>query len=255
MGISTSIDGRGIAEVVVDCPPVNALTVAGWFELADVLTAAGRDANVRVVVLRAEGRGFNAGVDIKEMQNTIGFGALIGANRGCYAAFAAVYDCAVPVIAAVHGFCLGGGIGLVGNADVIIASDDAFFGLPEVDRGALGAATHLSRLVPQHKMRAMVYTSATATAAELHHFGSVLQVVPRDELRDAALAVAATIAEKSPVVIRAAKEALNGIDPSDVKRSYRFEQGFTFELNLSGVADELRDDFAGTDKARRQDDT
>lgn len=75
-------------------------------------------------------------------------------------------------------FCVGGGIGLVGNSDIIIASDGAFFGLPEVDRGALGAATHLARLVPQHKMRAMVYTSATATAAELHAFGSVLQVVP-----------------------------------------------------------------------------
>ena len=77
---------------------------------------------MRVVVLRAEGRGFNAGVDIKEMQATEGFDALIGANRGCYAAFAAVYECAVPVIAAVNGFCLGGGIGLVGNADVIVAA-------------------------------------------------------------------------------------------------------------------------------------
>jgi enoyl-CoA hydratase len=141
---------------------------------------------------------------------------------------------------------VGGGIGLVGNADVIIAASDATFGLPEVDRGALGAATHLSRLVPQHKMRAMVYTSATATADELHHFGSVLQVVPPAELRDAAMAVAAQIAAKSPVVIRAAKESLNGIDLWDVKRSYRFEQGFTFELNLSGVADEARDAFVAT---------
>jgi enoyl-CoA hydratase len=243
MGISHTINDAGIAEVVMDNPPVNALTVAGWFELADVVAALGNDPKVRVVVLRAEGRGFNAGVDIKEMQATSGFDALIGANRGCFAAFAAVYDCKVPVIAAVNGFCLGGGVGLVGNADVIVASDDATFGLPEVDRGALGAATHLSRLVPQHKMRAMVYTSATATAAELHAFGSVLRVVPRDELRDAALAVAGQIAGKSPLVIRAAKESLNGIDPWDVKRSYRFEQGFTFELNLSGVADEHRDAF------------
>src|SRR5687768_1059705 len=157
-------------------PPVNALTVAGWFEVAALLRRASDDTQVRAVVLRAEGRGFNAGVDIKEMQATEGYEALIGANRGCYAAFAAVYECAVPVIAAVNGFCLGGGIGLVGNADVIIAASDATFGLPEVDRGALGAATHLARLVPQHKMRAMVYTSATATADELHHYGSVLRV-------------------------------------------------------------------------------
>jgi enoyl-CoA hydratase len=243
VGISTERDARGIAEIVVDVPPVNALTVAGWFELADAVTAAGKDPETRVVVLRSEGKGFNAGVDIKEMQNTEGFAALIGANKGCFAAFAAVYDCPVPLIAAVHGFCVGGGIGLAGNADIVIASDDAFFGLPEVDRGALGAATHLARLVPQHRMRAMVYTGATATAAELHAFGAVLRVVSRDELRTAALEVAADIAGKSPTVMRAAKESLNGIDLWDVKRSYRFEQGFTFELNLSGVSDELRDAF------------
>jgi len=243
MPTTSTVHASGVAEIVMDNPPVNALPVAGWFELADLLTSLGRDASVRVVVLRAEGRGFNAGVDIKEMQATEGFDALIGANRGCFAAFAAVYDCPVPVIAAVHGYCLGGGIGLVGNADVIVAADDATFGLPEVDRGALGAATHLSRLVPQHKMRAMVYTSATATAQELHHFGSVHSVVPPAELRNAAFAVAEQIAAKSPTVIRAAKESLNGIDLWDVKRSYRYEQGFTFELNLSGVADEHRDAF------------
>lgn len=234
---------NGIRHLVMDNPPVNALTVAGWFELADLLTEAGRDPEVAVVILSAAGKGFNAGVDIKEMQATEGYQALIGANRGCYEAFAAVYDCKVPVIAAVNGFCVGGGIGLIGNADVIVAADDATFGLPEVDRGALGAATHLSRLVPQHKMRAMVYTSATATAQELHAFGSVLRVVPQAELRDAAFEVADQIAAKSPTVIRAAKESLNGIDLWDVKRSYRFEQGFTFELNLSGVADEHRDAF------------
>ncbi|MCU1451881.1 MAG: enoyl-CoA hydratase/carnithine racemase [Acidimicrobiales bacterium] len=243
MGITSSVDGGGIAEVVMDNPPVNALTVAGWFELARTVRDLGERDDVRVLVLRAEGRGFNAGVDIKEMQATEGFAALLGANRGCAQAFAAIYECAVPVVAAVNGHCLGGGIGLAGNADVIVAADDATFGLPEVDRGALGAATHLSRLVPQHKMRAMVYTSATASAAELHAFGSVLEVVPAAELRAAALRVAGVIAAKSPTVIRAAKESLNGIDPWDVKRSYRFEQGFTFELNLSGVADEHRDAF------------
>jgi enoyl-CoA hydratase len=240
--VSTALAG-GIAEIVVDNPPVNALPVAGWFALADAVTAAGASEDVRVVVLRAEGRGFNAGVDIKEMQRTEGFTALVGANRGCFAAFKAVYECPVPVISAVHGFCLGGGIGLVGNSDVIIASEDATFGLPEVDRGALGAATHLSRLVPHHRMRAMVYTSATATAAELHSYGSVHSVVQRAGLRDAALALAREIAAKDPTVIRAAKESLNGIDPWDVNHSYRFEQGFTFELNLSGVADKARDEF------------
>ncbi|GLZ07992.1 enoyl-CoA hydratase [Actinomadura sp. NBRC 104412] len=243
MGISTTTRPGGVAEIVVDAPPVNALTVRGWHELADAVTAAGRDPGVGAVVLRAEGRGFNAGVDIKEMQSTEGHTALVGANRGCFAAFAAVYECEVPVVAAVHGFCLGGGVGLAGNADIVVASEDAYFGLPEVDRGALGAATHLARLVPQHLMRAMVYTCRTVTAAELHHHGSVLEVVPPGDLRVTALEVAGTIAAKDRYVIRRAKESLNGIDPVDVKRSYRYEQGFTFELNLVGAGDEHRDAF------------
>ncbi|MGZ4207450.1 MAG: enoyl-CoA hydratase family protein [Actinomycetota bacterium] len=240
MGIERSVADR-IAEVVIDRPPVNALDVKSWFELAEAIRALGEDPGVGVVVLRAEGKGFCAGVDIKELQAEPD--AIVGVNRGCYEAFAAVYDCAAPVIAAVQGFCLGGGIGLAGNADVVVASDDATFGLPEVDRGALGAATHLARLVPQHRMRAMVYTGRTATAAELLAYGSVLSVVPRAELRETALSVAREIAAKSSTIIRRAKESLNGIDPVDVKRAYRFEQGFTSELNLSGVSDEARQAF------------
>jgi enoyl-CoA hydratase len=246
MSVSTEIVNGRIAVVTMAYPPVNALPVAGWFAVADAMTKAARDEQIRVVVLRAEGRGFNAGVDIKEMQRSTGFDALVGANRGCYEAFKAIYECAVPVIASVNGFCLGGGVGLVGNSDTIIASDDAYFGVPEVDRGALGAATHLSRLVPQHLMRTLYYTSRTIQASDLVAHGSVLEVVPRDRLDEATMAVAAEIAAKDPRVLRAAKAALNGIDPVDVNKSYRFEQGYTFELNLAGVADEHRDEFVET---------
>ncbi|MET8168959.1 enoyl-CoA hydratase family protein [Streptomyces sp. NPDC102259] len=244
MGVSTSSPEKGISETTVDVPPVNALTVDDWFALADAVRTAGRDPQTRCVVLTAGGRGFNAGVDIKEIRAR-GRSALVGANRGCFEAFAAVYECEVPVVAAVHGFCLGGGIGLVGNADVIVASEDAVFGLPELDRGALGAATHLARLVPQHLMRALYYTSRTVTAAELHAHGSVWRVVPRDGLRAAALELAREIAAKDGELLRLAKAAINGIDPVDVRRSYRFEQGFTFEANVSGVADRVRDAFGG----------
>ncbi|MER5211510.1 enoyl-CoA hydratase family protein [Streptomyces sp. NPDC002838] len=241
-GISVSSPTPGVCVVAVDFPPVNALPVHGWFALADAVRAAGRESGVRCVVLAAEGRGFNAGVDIKEIQAR-GQGALVGANRGCFEAFAAVYECEVPVVVAVQGFCLGGGIGLVGNADVVVASEDATFGLPELDRGALGAATHLARLVPQHLMRALYYTSRTASAAELHGHGSVWRVVPRAGLRAAALELADEIAAKDGELVRLAKAAINGIDPVDVRRSYRFEQGFTFEANLSGVADRVRESF------------
>jgi enoyl-CoA hydratase len=237
-------EARGhVAVITIDNPPVNALPVAGWFELADTLRAAGRDRDVRAVVLCAEGKGFQAGVDIKELAADPTKQSLIEVNRGCYEAFAAVYECEVPVIAAVHGFCLGGGVALAGNADIVVASDDATFGLPEVDRGALGVATHLARFVPQHKLRALFFTGATVSAAELLAFGTVERVVPRAQLLDAALQIAGVIADKSPLVIRRAKESLNMIDPVDVKRSYRFEQGFTFELNLFGDSDELRQAF------------
>jgi enoyl-CoA hydratase len=243
MGISSCRASSGVTQVTLDFPPVNAPPVQGWFDLATAIREAGEDPDTHVVILRAEGRGFCAGVDIKEMQRDAGHGALIGANRGCAAAFAAVYDCAVPVIAAVQGFCLGGGVGLVGNSDVVIAADGAYFGLPEVDRGALGAATHLSRLVPQHLMRTLYYTARNIDAAQLHQHGSVFQVVPPEDLDHAALKLAEEIAAKDTRVIRRAKEAINGIDPQQVHRSYRFEQGFTFELNLTGASDEARDAF------------
>ena len=162
-------------------------------------------------------------------------------NRGCAAAFAAVYDCEVPVIAAVQGFCLGGGIGLAGNADMVVASEDATFGLPEVDRGALGRRHPPGPARPpaRHAQDGL-HGQPRSRAAELASYGSVAAVVPPERLLAAALELAAEIAAKSPTIIRRAKESLNGIDPVDVKRSYRFEQGFTYELHVRGVADEQR---------------
>jgi enoyl-CoA hydratase len=248
MAVTATRSPSGVTTVTIDYPPVNAVPVQGWFDIAEAVTAAGRDENTKAVIVRAEGRGFCAGVDIKEMQRTEGFSALIGANRGCAAAFAAVYDCAVPVIASVGGFCLGGGVGIAGSADVLVASTDASFGLPEVDRGALGAATHLARLVPQQLMRGLYYTAQSVAATRLFEFGTVFRLVERADLDAAAAEVAEQIAAKQPQVIRAAKEAINGIDPQPVHRSYRYEQGFTFELNLSGVSDKARQDFVDNGK-------
>ncbi|MGQ0826608.1 MAG: enoyl-CoA hydratase family protein [Actinomycetota bacterium] len=232
-----------VAIVTIDNPPVNALPIAGWFDLAGAIRSAGRDPRVHAVVLRAEGKGFQAGVDIKELAADSTKQSLIAVNRGCAEAFAAVYDCEVPVIAAVHGYCLGSGIALAGNADIVVAADDATFAVPEVDRGALGTATHLARFVPQHKVRAMFFTGAPVTASELAAYGTVERLVPRAQLLDTALEIAGVIAQKSPLVIRRAKESLNMIEPVDVKRAYRIEQGFTFELNLFGDSDELRQAF------------
>jgi len=248
MPIQETIE-NGVATVEMSKPPVNAFDISDAYSLADLLDSYRRNMNVRVVILCAAGRGFCAGVDIKEIESFSGNQGILEANRSCFEAFRAVYECSVPVIAAVQGHCLGSGIGLVGNADLVLASGDATFGLPEVDNGALGAATHLMRLVPAQRARWMLYSCETATAAELYSYGSVINVVAVDELRSCARDLALKIAEKDIATIRAAKESLNGIDPIDVRHSYRFEQGFTYELNLLGIGEEARRSFLG-DKGR-----
>ena len=247
MPISTTT-AEGIADIVIDQPPVNALDAAGWFHLARTVREQGAAAATRVVVISARGRGFCAGVDIKELAADPD--KIVAVNRANYDSFAAIYDCPVPVIVAAHGFVLGGGVGIAGAGDIVVASDDATFGLPEIDRGAMGAATHLMRLVSIQKARRMFYTGEPATAQELYRHGSIEAVVPADEVLHTAHELAQKIAEKSPHAVRIAKEALRGIDPVDIKRSYRFEQGFTFELHASPVAQEARNAFVEGRDAR-----
>jgi enoyl-CoA hydratase len=231
----------GVGEVIINAPPVNALNNAGWREFATTMTEVGTDPNVNCVVIRSEGRGFQAGVDVKELAED---GRLIvELNRGCYDSFAAVYDCPVPTISAVHGFCIGGGIGIAGSSDFVIAAENATFSLPEIDRGALGAATHLMRLVGVQKARRMLYTCESITAAELYRLGGCESVVADESLRDEALKIARAIAGKSPKALRLAKFAMNGIETLDVKKSYRYEQGFTLELYTTPDSQEARDAF------------
>ena len=240
MAIRTDVQD-GVAEVVIDNPPVNALGSADWRSFAEVVRALGQRGDVQCVVIRAEGRGFQAGVDVKEL--AADGSKIVDVNRGCYDTFAAIYDCPVPVISAVHGYCLGGGIGIAGSSDFVIASEDATFGLPEIDRGALGAATHLMRLVGVQKTRRMLYTAETIDAAEMYRLGAVEEVVPREKLNGRALELARKIAAKSPKALRLAKWSLNGIELLDPKESYRYEQGFTLELYQSPDSQEARDAF------------
>jgi enoyl-CoA hydratase len=240
MSVRFSVDD-GIAEVMLDHPPVNALDSAGWEKLAETIIALGEDETVRVIVLGAEGRGFCAGVDVKELARDSSL--ITKVNKGCYDAFAAIHDCPVPVIAACHGFVLGGGIGLVGSCDMIVSSDDASFGLPEIDRGALGAASHLMRMFPVQKVRKMLFTGEPISAQEAYRLGALEAIVPRDRLMPEARGIATSLAAKSPKAMRLAKESLNGIELLDIKRSYRYEQGFTLELYTSPDSQEARDAF------------
>lgn len=245
---TTAIHPDGVAEVVLDCPPVNALNNAGWHALAATITALGARAEVRVIVIRAEGKGFCAGVDIKELAADQGL--IVSVNAGNYATFKAVHLNQVPVIAAVHGFVLGGGIGICGAADIVIAADDARFGLPEVDRGAMGGAAHLQRMFGVQKTRYLFFTGEMIGADEAFRLGAIERVVPRAGLRDTALAIAAKIAAKSPAMIRIAKEALTGVEDGDLEAKYRWEQGFTLQAYMSPDSAESRSAFVAKRDAK-----
>ncbi|WP_271103862.1 enoyl-CoA hydratase family protein [Pseudomonas tohonis] len=232
---------NGIAELVFDHPPVNAFDSRGWAAIAAELERLGQAPEVRAIVIRAEGRGFCAGVDIKELAADPD--RIVAVNKGNYDSFRAVHRNPKPVVIAVHGFVLGGGIGLCGAADILVASECARFGVPEVDRGAMGGGAHLQRLFPVQKVRHMYFTGEMIDAAEAHRLGAVERVVPRERLRDAALAIAAKIAAKSPAMIALAKEALTGIEDGNLEDKYRWEQGFTLQAYRSLDSQESRDAF------------
>ena len=243
MAVHETIDD-GIAILTMDNPPVSALNITDAYFIAEKIKAySDQEDDIKVVLLRSSGNGFCAGVDIKEMQDLPENEGILKANHSCYELFAAIHNSKMPVIAVVNGHCLGTGIGIAGSADVIIASKEATFALPEVDNGALGAATHLMRLVPPQKARWMLYTCETATAQELFNYGSVLEVVESEKLEEYSLEAAKKIAEKNGTLIRAAKASLDGIEETNLSKRYRLEQGYTFAMNLIGIGDQARDAF------------
>ena len=228
----------GIAEMILHRPPVNAFDSVGWFAIAAELNALGAREDVRVSILGAEGKGFCAGVDIKELAADPA--KILDVNRGNYETFRAIHRNPKPVIAALHGFVLGGGIGMAGAADIILCAEDARFGVPEIDRGAMGGGAHLQRLFPVQKVRTMYFTGEFIDAQEAHRLGAVEQVVPKEQLLPAARAIAAKIAAKSPAMVKLAKESLNGVEDGSLEDKYRWEQGFTFEAYTHGDSSETR---------------
>jgi enoyl-CoA hydratase len=240
MAFEVSIN-NGIAEMVFNKPPVNAFNSTEWAAISRRLDELGVDDQVRVIIVRAEGKGFCAGVDIKEL--AADSNKIIAVNKGNYDTFRSVHLNPKPVIVALHGFVLGGGIGISGAADIIVASDCTRFGVPEVDRGAMGGGAHLQRMFPVQKVRYMYYTGEFIDAQEAYRLGAVERVVSRDELRAAALEIAAKIAEKSSPMIQLAKEALTGVEDGNLEDKYRWEQGFTLQAYMEADSQEARDAF------------
>ncbi|MAL94616.1 MAG: enoyl-CoA hydratase [Haliea sp.] len=231
----------GIAEMILDKPPVNAFDSAGWFAIAREIDQLGENNDVRVILIAAEGKGFCAGVDIKELAAHPT--RIVDVNRGNYETFRAIHRNPKPVILALHGFVLGGGIGMAGAADILVASDCARFGVPEIDRGAMGGGAHLQRMFPVQKVRYMYFTGEFIDAAEAYRLGAVEKVVSKEELLPTAREIAAKIAVKSPAMVRLAKEALTGIEDGNLEDKYRWEQGFTLEAYTLGDSQESRDAF------------
>jgi enoyl-CoA hydratase len=241
--ISTELLDNGVLDLLIDAPPVNALGLDDIDALVDHLRSCRDDDRARVVVLRGAGRGFCGGGDVKEVQRLPGFEGILGQTRGSLELTAAIGECAVPVIGAVHGFCIGLGVLVAGVCDILLAAPGTPFVLAEADNGAASGAIQASGLMPEKRLRAALFTAEPVTAEELHHFGSVLRLVTADDLPAAAHALAATIASKRPTVIRALKAATDDSIGRDIRGTYRRELAYTLDLNLRGEAQSLREDF------------
>ena len=225
-----------VATVTLDRPPVNAITRATMVELTEAFTTISADRDVRVAIFTAAGdRAFMAGVDLRSVGTDdrgpdVPAAYVTDPSRIARDAMWAITDCAVPVIAAVNGPALGAGLAFAACCDIIVAAEGATFGTTEINVGLLGASAHLSLLVGRHKARELFFTGEQIAVEELHRLGVVRAVVPRDQLLVEAGALADSLAAKSPIALRLAKESMNRVEFLDLKQAYRIEQEYTARL-------------------------
>jgi enoyl-CoA hydratase len=243
MAIHQQLSATGVLDLVIDIPPVNAIDIAHLGELIAILEGIRARPEVHVVVLRAVGRGWVGGGDVREVQRLPGHEGILGQAHGSGRASVALHECAVPVVAAVHKYCIGLGVLLAGSCDVVLASTGTVFVLAEVDNGATGGAIQAIGLMPDKRLRTAMFTCEPVPAEELHSYGSIQQIVAEADLAAAALALAETIAAKPPRVVRAAKKAINASIGRRIHDLYRQELSYTYELNLTGDAFAARETF------------
>jgi enoyl-CoA hydratase len=236
---------NGVLELVVDRPPVNAFSIGLINELAARLEQVAGEAAVRVVVLRAEGPGFCGGGDVKEVERLEGFQGILGHSSGSLRLSLAMLSCPVPVIAGIHGYCVGIGVLVAGAADILVAARDTRFVLAEVDNGATAGGVQALKLMPEKRVRAAMMTAEPVLAQELHALGSVYRLADTPgETAAASLAVAARIAGKHPEAMRRLKASLNNTTRAqELTTLYRAEMSYTYELNIMGVASDGRTAF------------
>lgn len=193
MPIHTHVENE-IAEIIFDFPPVNAFNSKIWNDIPGTINDLGSRQDVKVILIRSKGKGFCAGVDIKELASDSN--AIISVNEGNYLTGHAIHHCEIPVIIAAHKFIIGGGVIMCGAADIVIASDDAYFALPEIDRGAMGGASHLQRMLGVAKVRSAFLTGGTITAKEAFRLGGIEKVVPYESLVQEAMDYANILTKK-----------------------------------------------------------
>ncbi len=238
-----------IATVTLNRPKVNALTAQMFREITEAFNGLARSREASVVILTAAGdKLFCAGVDLKdsarrharELDENDTVIDLLDAGASPRDCFNAVMDCPLPVIGAINGMAIGAGAVLAACCDIVIASDNASFSVPEIKAGVLGGARHLQRLVGSHKMRVMYLTGDAVPAQELHRLGAIETVVPATELMAAARALARRIAANSPLGLRLGKEAMNRVEDMPVKEGYRLEQDYTSRVSRFNDSKEAR---------------
>lgn len=228
-----------VATLTMNVPPVNALTRVLNDELTLALDRLSEMDDVRVVILTGAGKVFCAGADLKGRAEMIkGPGDLVAHSRRTRECFHAIRECAKPVVAAINGAALGSGLAMVASADILVASDKASLGLPEVDVGLLGGCRHAMRLFGHSRLRRMALTGYRVTGPELWRLGIVEACTAPEDLMPAAHEIAAVIASKSPVSTRMGKHTLNVIEDMSLRDGYRYEQDMTA---IIGRTDDARE--------------
>src|SRR5688572_4242590 len=230
-----------IATVVMDRPPVNAQNAQFRNEIMEVFDSFNDRDDVRVAVLTGTGKIFCAGADLKERRGMVKApGDYARHNRTAREYMNCIRECAIPVIAAVNGPALGAGLGLMAACDIMLASDNAVFAMPEIDVGLAGGAAMLTRLVGKSRGRRIIFTGERIPAQELYRLGVIECCVPREALMDEAMKIARSIASKSPMAMRLAKKAYNVCENMPQRDGYRFEQDITVQLSHTEDAKEAQ---------------
>jgi enoyl-CoA hydratase/carnithine racemase len=234
-----------VATLTLNSPPVNALTRTLNDELTLALDRISEMDEVRVVVLTGAGKVFCAGADLKGRASVIkGPGDLPAHSRRTRECFHAIRECAKPVICAINGAALGSGVAMAASSDILIASEKASLGLPEVDVGLLGGCRHAMRLFSHSRLRRMMLTGMRVPGRELYRLGIIEECTTPEDLMPKALELAATIASKSPVSTRMGKHTLNVIEDMSLRDGYRYEQDMTALIGKTDDAKEAQRAFA-----------